>query len=205
MKDIFTILSNLEIAIPEDKKEDLRKAVSENYKTVAEYQKKVDALEKAEGEAKTAKEAIVKFEGVDPDKLKEEVEAYKKAAKDIEDKYKAEADARAFGEAAEELLKGYTFSSNAAKSHVMARLKESGLKVIDGAIMGGKDFMTKLQGEDADAFKASNAPQFTTPANNQPKGGNLLSKEDIRKIADPVKRQAAMRENYSRLYAAGKE
>ena len=53
MKDIFTILSGLEIAIPEDKKEELRKAVSENYKTVAEYQKKADALEKAEGEAKT--------------------------------------------------------------------------------------------------------------------------------------------------------
>ena len=191
MKDIFTILSGLEIAIPEDKKEELRKAVSENYKTVAEYQKKVDALEKAEGEAKTAKEAISKFEGVDPEKLKEEIESYKKAAKDIEDKYKAESDARIFGEAAEELLKGYTFSSNAAKSHVMARLKESGLKVIDGAIMGGKDFMTKLQGEDAEAFKAANAPQFTTPANGQPSGGKPLTKAEIMKIRDHSERQKA--------------
>ena len=64
MKDIFTILSGLEIAIPEDKKEGLRKAVSENYKTVADYQKKVDALEKAEAEANTAREAIAKFEGI---------------------------------------------------------------------------------------------------------------------------------------------
>lgn len=191
MKDIFTILSGLEIAIPEDKKEELRKAVSENYKTVAEYQKKADALEKAEGEAKTAKEAIAKFEGVDPDKLKEEIETYKKAAKDIEDKYKAEADARAFGEAADELLKGYTFSSNAAKSHVMARLKESGLKVIDGAIMGGKDFMNKLQGEDAEAFKASDAPRFTGPANNQPGDGKLLTKPEIMKIKDHAERQKA--------------
>lgn len=191
MKDIFTILSGLEIAIPEDKKEGLRKAVSENYKTVAEYQKKVDALEKAEAEATTAKEAIAKFEGIDPEKLKEEVETYKKAAKDIEDKYKAEADARAFGEAAEELLKGYTFSSNAAKSHVMARLKESGLKVIDGAIMGGKDFMTKLQSEDAGAFKASDAPQFTTRVNNQPAGGKVLSKAEIMKIKDHSERNKA--------------
>lgn len=191
MKDIFAILSNLEIAIPEDKKEDLRKAVSENYKTVAEYQKKVDALEKAEGEANTAKEAIAKFEGVDPQKLQQEIETYKKAAKDIEDKYKAEADARVFSEAAEELLKGYTFSSNAAKSHVMARLKDSGLKVIDGAIMGGKDFMTKLQGEDAEAFKATDAPRFTTHANNQPAGGKLLSKSEIMKIKDHSERQKA--------------
>lgn len=191
MKDIFTILSGLEIAIPEDKKEDLRKAVSDNYKTVAEYQKKVDALEKAEAEANTAKEAIAKFEGIDPEKLKEEVETYKKAAKDIEDKYKAEADARAFGEAAEELLKGYTFSSNAAKSHVMARLKDSGLKVIDGAIMGGKDFMTKLQSEDAEAFKASDAPQFTTRVNNHPAGGKVLSKAEIMKIKDHSERNKA--------------
>ena len=191
MKDIFTILSGLEIAIPEDKKDDLRKAVSENYKTVAEYQKKVDALEKAEGEAKVAKEAIAKFDGIDPEKIKNELETYKKAAKDAEDKYKADTEARLFNEAAEELLKGYTFSSNAAKSHVMARLKESGLKVIDGAIMGGKDFMTKLQGEDADAFKASNAPQFTTPANNQPSGGKLLLKTEIMKIKDHSERQKA--------------
>lgn len=191
MKDIFTILSGLEIAIPEDKKEELRKAVSENYKTVAEYQKKVDALEKAEGEAKTAKEAITKFEGVDPEKLKEEIESYKKAAKDIEDKYKAESDARVFGEAAEELLKGYTFSSNAAKSHVMARLKESGLKVIDGAIMGGKDFMTKLQGEDAEAFKAADAPRFTTPVYGQPGDGKPLTKAEIMKIRDHSERQKA--------------
>ena len=195
MKDIFTILSGLEIAIPEDKKEGLRKAVSENYKTVAEYQKKVDALEKAEAEANTAKEAIAKFEGIDPEKLKEEVETYKKAAKDIEDKYKAEADARAFSEAADELLKGYTFSSNAAKSHVMARLKESGLKVIDGAIMGGKDFMTKLQSEDAEAFKASDAPQFTTPANNQQPNGGAWTAQKILDIKDPDERRERMIEH----------
>ena len=194
MKDIFTILSGLEIAIPEDKKEELRKAVSENYKTVAEYQKKADALEKAEGEAKTAKEAIAKFEGVDPDKLKEEIETYKKAAKDIEDKYKAEADARAFGEAADELLKGYTFSSNAAKSHVMARLKESGLKVIDGAIMGGKDFMTKLQSEDAEAFKASDDPRFTTPA-GQFNNPGLMTRDKILAIKDSSERQQAIAKN----------
>lgn len=194
MKDIFTILSGMEIAVPEDKKEELRKAVSENYKTVAEYQKKADALEKAEGEAKTAKEAIAKFEGVDPDKLKEEIETYKKAAKDIEDKYKAEADARAFGEAADELLKGYTFSSNAAKSHVMARLKDSGLKVIDGAIMGGKDFMTKLQSEDAEAFKASDAPQFTTPA-SQSNNQGLMTRDKILAIKDSSERQQAIAKN----------
>ena len=199
MKDIFTILSHLEIAVPEDKKEELRKAVSENYKTVAEYNKKVDALEKAENEAQTAKDAIAKFEGIDPEKIKEELETYKKAAKDAEDKYKADTEARLFSDAADKLLEGYTFSSNAAKSHVLSKLKESGLKVIDGAIMGGKDFMEKLQGEDADAFKAAGAPQFTQPIGGK-KPEKPMTKEDIRKITDPIKRQAAMRDNFH-LYA----
>ena len=195
MKDIFTILSGLEIAIPEDKKEELRKAVSENYKTVAEYQKKADALEKAEGEAKTAKEAIAKFEGVDPDKLKEEIETYKKAAKDIEDKYKAEADARAFGTAAETLLGKYTFSSNAAKMYALNELKGAGLKLVDGAIMGGEDFMTKLQEKDDKLCVPADAPQFTMPRSSGGGGAKKMTREEIAAIKDDDARLKAIAEN----------
>ncbi len=194
MKDINTILSDLGIEVPEDKKDGLRKAVSENYKTVAEYNKKVDALEKAENEVNNAKEAIAKFDGIDPGKVKEEIEAYKKAAKDAEEKYRKDNEAREFNEAAEKLLEGYKFSSNSAKSHVLSRLKESGLKVIDGAIMGGSDFMTKLQGEDEGAFTASNAPQFTTP---QSQGGtpSATTKEKIMAIKDSTERQREIAKN----------
>ena len=194
MKDINTILSEIGIEVPEDKKEGLRKAVAENYKTVAEYNKKVDALSRAEDDAKAAKEAIAKFDGVDPEKLKEEIESYKKQVKDAEDKYRKDAEAREFNEAAEKLLEGYKFSSNSAKSHVLSRLKESGLKVIDGAIMGGSDFMTKLQGEDEGAFTASNAPQFTNPKNT---GGNPgdMTKEKIMEIKDSAERQREIAKN----------
>ena len=39
MKNIETILSDFGITIPEGKAADLRKAVAENYKTVAEFAK----------------------------------------------------------------------------------------------------------------------------------------------------------------------
>ena len=38
MKNIHTILSELGVSIPEDKKAEFDKAVAENYKTVAEYE-----------------------------------------------------------------------------------------------------------------------------------------------------------------------
>ena len=44
MKNIHMILSELGIAIPEDKKADFDKAVAENYKTAAEFEKKVNRL-----------------------------------------------------------------------------------------------------------------------------------------------------------------
>ena len=44
MKSIHMILSELGIAIPEDKKADFDKAVAENYKTAAEFEKKVTRL-----------------------------------------------------------------------------------------------------------------------------------------------------------------
>lgn len=195
MKDINTILSDMGIEVPEDKKDGLRKAVAENYKTVAEYNKKVDALAKAESEAATAKEAIAKFDGIDPQKMKEEIETYKKQAKEAEDKYKQDAEARAFNDAAETLLEGYKFSSKAARTQILNRLKESGLKVVDGAIMGGKDYMGKLQEEDGDAFTASNAPQFTAPNNQQSTHNSDMTREKIMAIKDSAQRQREIANN----------
>ena len=44
MKNIHTILSEIGITIPEDKKAEFDKAVAENYKTSAEHEKKVTRL-----------------------------------------------------------------------------------------------------------------------------------------------------------------
>ena len=62
MKNIHTILSEAGVTIPEDKKADFDKAVAENYKTAAEFEKKVNRLTEdlnaATKRADTAEEAL---------------------------------------------------------------------------------------------------------------------------------------------------
>lgn len=45
MKNIFEILSNSGVEVPEDKKTELTKQIAENYKTVAEFDKVKNRLE----------------------------------------------------------------------------------------------------------------------------------------------------------------
>ena len=49
MKNINEILKELGITVPEDKTAELQKLVAENYKTVAEFDKKVGRLETVTG------------------------------------------------------------------------------------------------------------------------------------------------------------
>lgn len=58
MKDFFTILAEAEIEVADDKKEALKKVLNENYKTIAEFNKKVDDL-KSKDEELTAKETTI--------------------------------------------------------------------------------------------------------------------------------------------------
>ena len=58
MKNIYEILKDYGVEIPADKKADFDKAVSENYKTVAEVEKINDKLTKAQNELKETKETL---------------------------------------------------------------------------------------------------------------------------------------------------
>ena len=58
MKNIYEILKDYGVEIPADKKADFDKAVSENYKTVAEVDKINDKLTKAQNELKETKETL---------------------------------------------------------------------------------------------------------------------------------------------------
>ena len=82
MKNIHTILSEYGITIPEDKKAEFDKAVAENYKTSAEFEKKVnrltDDLETEKKRADTAVETLKGFEGKDFDAITKERDEWKK-------------------------------------------------------------------------------------------------------------------------------
>ena len=93
MKDIFEILKGHSIEVPKDKIAEIRKAVAENYKTINEFNIKV---EKLDGQLKTANstinnlnDKIKEFEGVDVKSLQDTIQKYKddeKARKDADDK-----------------------------------------------------------------------------------------------------------------------
>ena len=105
MKNIHTLLSELGITIPEDKKADFDKAVAENYKTSAEFEKKVnrltDDLANEKQRADTAVETLKGFEGKDFDAITRDRDAWKKKHDDLEAAHKKEEEDREFNAALE--------------------------------------------------------------------------------------------------------
>lgn len=65
MKNIHELLKELGLEIPADKKADFDKAVGENYKTVEEFNRKLERLSNVEEQLTEAKESLKSFEGVD--------------------------------------------------------------------------------------------------------------------------------------------
>ena len=58
MQNYEQILAELEIEIPEDKKEPLRKAWNQNYKTIADYNKQVEKAKRIKSEVEEAKRTL---------------------------------------------------------------------------------------------------------------------------------------------------
>ena len=73
MKNIETILSDFGITIPEGKAADLRKAVAENYKTVAEFAKLQERHDALDTSLKDVQGKLAAFDGVDVAALKSQI------------------------------------------------------------------------------------------------------------------------------------
>lgn len=96
MKNILEILKELGLDVPADKQEALNKAVAENYKTVAEFEKTKTKLETeksgVEEQLRTVQESLKKFDGVNVDELKKQIEAANNQAAEKEKEYQAKLD-----------------------------------------------------------------------------------------------------------------
>lgn len=95
MENIFKIMKDFGIEMPEDKKEDFEKSVLENYKTVADYNKQVENLNKANDTIKSNDTAMKELQGkldafkdVDVTELKNTIAGLEKDKTRIEDEYK---------------------------------------------------------------------------------------------------------------------
>ena len=191
MQNIEAILTELGIEVSADKKESLTKKVAENYVTKAEHEKKLGKAETDRDtwkeKAETAESTLKGFEGVDLETMQKDLADWKKKAEDAEKNAQAQLYERDFTDA----LK------------MEFEVKEAGLKLKDGKILGLNDLITQMKEKDASAFvddeqqKAQqNQARFTQPTNKQGQGG-ALTKDQIMSIKDASERQAAIAANMS--------
>ena len=89
MKNIEAILSEFQIEIPEDKKSDFLKAVGDNYKPIADWQRQKDKVDDLDKQLTTAKDELKKFEGVNAEDLKQQIADLNKKLGDQENEYKS--------------------------------------------------------------------------------------------------------------------
>lgn len=87
MKNIETILTEYGMTIPEDKKTEFLKAVGENYKTISDWQHQKDKVDSLTTQLNTAKDELKKFDGVDAEGLKTQINNLNQKLKDQEDEY----------------------------------------------------------------------------------------------------------------------
>lgn len=92
MKNIEQILKEAGVEVTDEQKAAVNAAVTENYKTIAEFDKQSKKLTAAEadrdnykGQLDTANETLEKFKDIDPEKQAEEIQKYKQAAKEAQD------------------------------------------------------------------------------------------------------------------------
>lgn len=187
MQNITEILKKHGIEVPEEVKADFEKDVSANYKTIAEYEKK---LGKIEGERdnyaeqlKTAQETLKGFEGVDLETIQNELTSWKNKAENAEKDYAVKLAARDFDDALKAELENIKFSSAAAKNAIAEEVRKAGLKLVDGKILGFNDLIESYKTKDADAFisaEEEHKPQFTGP---KTPGGSGGGRSDLGKMS----------------------
>lgn len=143
---------------------DVSKLQKENEKLIADRDKEKERADNAE-------ETLKKFDGVDVETMQAELATWQQKAKDAEKDYADKLAQRDFEDALKEEIGSYKFTSEAAKRAIMAEIREAGLKVKDGKILGLSDLLAQMKEKDASAFvdekqeqlEAGRAKPFTGP------------------------------------------
>jgi hypothetical protein len=189
MQKLIETLKSFGIEIPEDKQADVKKALSEHYKNAAEYNKAISKLEMErdtwKGKAEEAETTLKGFEGVDLETMQKELSDWKQRATEAEKNAQAQLYERDFADALKAEFEGIKFSSEAAKRAIMAEVKDAGLKMKDGKILGLNDLIGQMKEKDASAFiddaqqqAQQNMARFTAPIKGTT--GGALTKADFK-------------------------
>lgn len=196
MKNIHTLLSEIGITIPEDKKAEFDKGFAENYKTSAEFEKKVnrltDDLAAEKKRADDAVETLKGFEGKDFDAITRERDEWQRKHKELEETHKREAEDREFNSVLE------TAISDAKGKNAKAIMALLDLDKLRGSKNQEKDIKAALDTMRAESGYLfgdnGGTPAFAAPAVNSGNGGSTTVK-DIMSIKDPVERQNKIVQN----------
>ena len=196
MKNIHTILSEIGISIPDDKKADFDKAVAENYKTSAEFEKKVnrltDDLNAEKERADTAVETLKGFEGKDFDAITKERDEWKKKHDDLEAGHKKEQEEREFSTALEAAI---AESKGKNAKAITALLDMDKLRSSKNQQADIRAALDALRTESGYLFEDNGgAARFTAQKGNGA-GGVSMTREEIMNIPDRAERRAAMAKN----------
>lgn len=194
MKNIEQILKEAGIEVTDEQKAAVNAAVTENYKTIAEFTKQAKKLEAAEsdrdtykGQLDTANETLEKFKDIDPEKQAEEIQKYKQAAKEAQeaaDKRILQRDQRDWvNKQFDEIGVAATHTREYYAGKVMD--EKEGLKWKDGEFVGFKDYIAKenerdhfyqTEAEKAEAEArekaAGSAPKYTDKSTGKPAGSD---------------------------------
>ena len=205
MKNIIEICKDFGIEIPAEKHADFLKAVNVEYKTVSDYQKQVDKTTAATQRAETAEEALKGFEGLTPDKMKEQLEEANRKVKEAQDNAVKQIAERDFTDALNAELANIKFTSAAAKKAVEADIRAADLKLKDGKILGLSDLIEQMKKADASAFVDEeqevaevNKPRFTA---SNGAAGNPGSKKKLSDMSldERIKLKASNPTLYNKL------
>lgn len=163
--------------------------MAENGKDLKKLQKENDNLsadrDTWKEKAESAEATLKGFEGVDLETMQREISDWKQKATEAEKKAQEQLYARDFSDALKTEFEGIKFSSEAAKRAIMAEVKEAGLKLKDGKILGLNDLIGQMKEKDASAFiddaqqqAQQNMARFTAPIKGTT--GGALTKSDFK-------------------------
>ena len=183
MQNYEQILEELGIEIPEDKKADLKKKMSENYKTVADYNKQVEKKDEYKTSLDDVQSKLADLEKEDVDGLKTKVADLTKELADEKEARAKEAKQTELRDKVRDFLSDKKFvnaiTEDAIRSQMLSKLEEENGKNAEDVF---KELTTKdgkqIENILVDEKKAPDVkiPSFTTKFNSgeQKKGTQKL-------------------------------
>ena len=168
MQNIYEILKTVNLEVPEDKKAEFNKLLSENYKTIAEVEKLNSKITTAEETINQYKEDIgnrdkdlldlqnkLKEAGQDSEKLtslQSDFDALKSDYDKQKTDYENKITEQQYKFAATERVNSLKFTSNGAKKSFMNDLMAKHLPLENDNLLGFDDFVTAYKEQDKGAF-----------------------------------------------------